>query len=187
MGHNPRCMKASPVSRRGFLGAAAAVAAGLLAPKRVLAQALAPRVLRFDHLHTGEKLAIEYWREGAYETEGLNAINRLMRDFRTGDVHPIDPPLLDLLHDLAEATGTRRPFEIISAYRSPATNADLHKHSDGVATNSLHLKGKAIDVRLTDVPLEQLRRAALDARRGGVGYYKASNFVHVDTGRVRTW
>jgi uncharacterized protein YcbK (DUF882 family) len=156
-------------------------------PKGAFAQPLAPRVLRFDHLHTGEKLAIEYWKGGAYESEGLGAINRLMRDFRTGDVHPIDPSLLDLLHDLAETTGTRRPFEIISAYRSPATNATLHSHSDGVASKSLHLKGKAIDVRLADVPLHQLRRAALNSRRGGVGYYPASNFVHVDTGRVRTW
>lgn len=174
-------------SRRGFLGAAAGAAAGLLAPPAARAQPLSPRVLRFDHLHTGEKLAIEYWKSGGYEAESLEAINRLMRDFRTGDVHPIDPPLLDLLHDLAEVTGTRRPFEIISAYRSPATNAALHQRSDGVASHSLHLKGKAIDVRLADVPLRQLRRAALESHRGGVGYYPESNFVHVDTGRVRAW
>ena len=180
-------MDPSDTSRRGFLGVAASVAAGLLLPKGAFAQPMAPRVLRFDHLHTGEKLAIEYWKSGSYEPDSLNAINHLMRDFRTGDVHPIDPPLLDLLHDLAEVTRTNRPFEIISAYRSPATNADLHAHSDGVATNSLHLKGMAIDIRLDDVPLTHLRRAALESRRGGVGYYKASNFVHVDTGRVRTW
>lgn len=180
-------MDSSLPSRRGFLGVAAAAAAGLLVPKGAFARPMAPRVLRFDHLHTGEKLAIEYWKGGTYESESLDAINHLMRDFRTGDVHPIDPPLLDLLHDLADATGTRRPFEIISAYRSPATNAALHSHSDGVATRSLHLKGMAIDVRLNDIPLRQLRRAALEARRGGVGYYPDSNFVHVDTGRVRTW
>ncbi|MEO8502229.1 MAG: YcbK family protein [Vicinamibacteria bacterium] len=174
-------------SRRGFLGVAAATAAGLLLPRGVFAQPRAPRVLRFDHLHTGEKLAIEYWKGGTYESQSLDAINHLMRDFRTGDVHPIDPPLLDLLHDLAEVTGTSRPFEIISAYRSPATNAFLHQHSDGVASHSLHLKGMAIDIRLDDVRLKDLRRAALDARRGGVGYYPGSNFVHVDTGRVRTW
>ena len=180
-------MSDSLTSRRGFLGVVATVTAGLFIPKGAFAQPMTPRVLRFDHLHTGEKLAIEYWKGGTYETESLSAINHLMRDFRTGDVHPIDPPLLDLLHDLAGTTGTRRPFEIISAYRSPATNAGLHAHSDGVATNSLHLKGMAIDIRLTDIPLAQLRRAALDSRRGGVGYYPASNFVHVDTGRVRTW
>ena len=176
-----------PASRRGFLGAAAAAAAGLLLPRATLAQPIAPRVLRFDHLHTGEKLAIEYWKGGTYEPRSLDAINHLMRDFRTGDVHPIDPPLLDLLHDLAEATGTRNPYEIISAYRSPATNAALHQHSDGVASKSLHLRGKAIDIRLGDVPLKDLRRAALGTRRGGVGYYPESNFVHLDTGRVRTW
>jgi uncharacterized protein YcbK (DUF882 family) len=174
-------------SRRGFLGLAATAAAGLLMPKGAFAQPLAPRVLRFDHTHTGEKLAIEYWKGGTYESDSLNAINHLMRDFQTGDVHPIDPPLLDLLHDLAEATGTSRPFEIISAYRSPATNAALRAHSTGVASNSLHLQGKAIDIRLTDVPLKHLHRAALESRGGGVGYYPDSNFIHVDTGRVRTW
>ena len=179
----------SPVvaSRRGFLGAVAATTAGLLLPRVSLAQPMTPRVLRFDHLHTGEKLAIEYWKGGTYEPQSLDAINHLMRDFRTGDAHPIDPPLLDLLHDLADVTETRRPFEIISAYRSPATNALLHQHSHGVASNSLHLKGKAIDIRLGDVPLKDLQRAALAGRRGGVGYYPESNFVHVDTGRVRTW
>ena len=175
-------------SRRGFLrsGAVAAVAA-LVAPRVSFALAKTPRVLRFNHLHTGEKLAVEYWKGGTYETESLGAINRLMRDFRTGDVHSIDPTLLDLLHDVAGMTETNRPFEIISAYRSPATNSALRSHSSGVASGSLHLKGQAIDVRLTDIPLEQLRRAALASRRGGVGYYPGSNFVHVDTGRVRTW
>lgn len=174
-------------SRRGFLGVATSAAFGLLAPRSAFTEPAGPRVLRFDHLHTGEKLEIEYWRGGTYETEGLDAINHLMRDFRTGDVHPIDRPLLDLLHDLARATSTRRPFEIISAYRSPATNASLHQLSDGVASNSLHLQGKAIDIRLGDVRLKDLRGAALQARGGGVGYYPDSNFVHVDTGRVRTW
>jgi uncharacterized protein YcbK (DUF882 family) len=174
-------------SRRGFLGAASTAALGLILPRPAFAQPLSPRVLRFNHTHTGEKLAIEYWKGGNYEAESLGAINRLMRDFRTGDVHSIDPSLLDLLHDLADLTGTRSPFEIISAYRSPATNAALHSNSDGVARNSLHLKGQAIDIRLADVPLTDLRRAALSTRRGGVGYYAGSNFVHVDTGRVRTW
>jgi uncharacterized protein YcbK (DUF882 family) len=180
-------MSLSLTSRRGFLGVVASAAAGLCLPKRVFAQPLTPRVLRFDHLHTGEKLAIEYWKGGTYEPDSLDAINHLMRDFQTGDVHPIDPPLLDLLHGLAEVTGTSRPFEIISAYRSPATNAALHAHSPGVASSSLHLQGKAIDIRLGDVPLKHLHRAALESRRGGVGYYPESNFIHVDTGRVRTW
>ena len=174
-------------SRRSFLGIAAGAAVGLLAPRALRAQSLSPRLLRFNHTHTGEKLAIEYWKAGDYEPESLSVINHLMRDFQTGDVHPIDPSLLDLLHDLAGKTQTRAPFEIISAYRSPMTNAALRSHSDGVARNSLHLKGQAIDIRLADVPLTDLRRAALASRRGGVGYYQGSNFVHVDTGRVRAW
>jgi uncharacterized protein YcbK (DUF882 family) len=175
------------LSRRGFLASAAAAAVGLASPRLGFAEAAAPRLLRFDHLHTGEKLEVEYWNGAVYEPEGLAVINHLMRDFRTGDVHEIDPGLLDLLYRLSRLTGTRRPFEIISAYRSPATNAALRRHSSGVASGSLHLKGQAIDIRLADVALPQLRRAALTAHRGGVGYYPDSNFVHVDTGRVRVW
>ena len=174
-------------SRRGFLGVAAGAVAGLIAPKMTFGQPMNPRVLRFNHTRTGEKIAIEYWKGGSYEAESLGVINHLMRDFQTGDVHPIDPSLLDFLHDLAGVTGTRAPFEIISAYRSPATNAALRSNADGVARNSLHLKGQAIDIRLADVSLPQLHRAAIATRRGGVGYYPDSHFVHVDTGRVRTW
>jgi uncharacterized protein YcbK (DUF882 family) len=179
-------------SRRFFIGSIAAAAAGILLPKNALAATYTPasrepRVLKFAHTHTGEKLAVEYWRDGGYETDGLGAVNQLMRDFRTGDVHEIDPALLDLLHELQVRTETSKPFQIISAYRSPATNSSLREHSSGVASGSLHLKGKAIDIRLGDVPLPQLRRAALASRRGGVGFYPGSDFVHVDTGRIRTW
>lgn len=174
-------------SRRLFLFAATGAVAGFAGPRPIAAAPAAPRVLRFNHLHTGEKLEIEYWQAGAYEPDGLGAINHLMRDFRTGDVHPIDPSLLDLLHTLSRRTETRRPFEIISAYRSPATNTALRSRGSGVASGSLHLKGQAIDIRLRDVPLKQLRKAALASRRGGVGYYPSSDFIHVDTGRLRTW
>ena len=102
-------------------------------------------------------------------------------------MHPIDPNLLDLLHHLTDLTGTTRPFQVISGYRSPVTNDMLRQKTEGVASGSLHMKGKAIDIRLADVPLATLRQAAVAARRGGVGYYPASDFVHVDTGRVRTW
>lgn len=174
-------------SRRNFLVTAAGAVAGLSAPRPATAASSAPRVLRFNHLHTGEKLEIEYWKGGTYERDSLDVINHLMRDFRTGDVHVIDPSLLDLLHRLSAQTETRRPFEIISAYRSEATNAALRSHSSGVASGSLHLRGQAIDIRLADVPLKRLRSAALASRRGGVGYYPGSNFVHVDTGRLRSW
>lgn len=143
--------------------------------------------LRFDHLHTGERLAVDYFVEGEYVPGALTAVNQLLRDFRTGDVHPIAPELLDILFELRSVTASTRAFEVISGYRSPATNAALRQRSEGVAAGSLHMKGLAIDMRLGDVPLAGLRRAALDLRRGGVGYYPASNFVHVDTGRVRAW
>ncbi len=147
----------------------------------------APRALDFHHLHTGERLDVEYFDGTRYLPDALTTVNHFLRDFRTGDVHPIDPALLDLLHRLTDRTETARPFEVISGYRSPATNEMLRHRSEGVARNSLHMQGKAIDIRLADVPLVRLRNAALDVHRGGVGYYPASDFVHVDTGRVRTW
>jgi len=146
-----------------------------------------PRVLALTHLHTGERLRVTYRNGARYVPAALRAINRLLRDFRTGDVHPIDPALLDLLHAIHTETGSTQPFAIISAYRAPRTNAMLQHAGGGVASDSLHMRGKAIDVRLPDVPLTALRDAALSLKRGGVGYYPTSNFVHVDTGRVRRW
>ncbi len=147
-----------------------------------------PRVLRFAHLHTAETLEVEYMDGVRYLPDALSAVNRLLRDFRTGDVHDIDPRLLDLLHALKGATGSGQPFEIISGYRSPKTNAMLRTHGGGgVASGSLHMRGQAIDIRVADVRLTDLREAALHLARGGVGYYPSSNFVHVDTGRVRRW
>lgn len=145
------------------------------------------RALRFSHLHTGERLTVEYVSAGRYVRDALASIDHLLRDFRTSDVHPIDPALLDLLHALTSATGSSRPYEVISGYRSPLTNQQLQARSHGVASGSLHMKGKAIDIRVRDVRLAALRDAARGLRRGGVGYYAASDFVHVDTGRVRTW
>ncbi|MEW6705680.1 MAG: DUF882 domain-containing protein [Pseudomonadota bacterium] len=173
-------------TRRRFLSTLAATP---LAASPFMAQAaLAPaRELRFDNLHTGEKLSVEYFAAGRYHEDALTEINRLLRDFRTGDVGEIDPSLLDLLHALRQTTGTREAFQVISGYRSPATNAALHRKSNGVATRSLHMQGKAIDIRLGDVELSSLRRAALSLQLGGVGFYPGSNFVHVDTGRVRFW
>ncbi len=175
-------------TRRGFVAALTAAASSLAGARAVDALSIdAPRALSFAHLHTGERLSLEYYRDGAYQPEALAAVNQLLRDFRSGEVGTIDPRLLDLLHRLSRLTATRRPFEIISGYRSPATNEALRRHSGGVASQSLHIKGQAIDIRLTDVPLAQLRDAALSMHAGGVGYYVQSNFVHVDTGRVRTW
>lgn len=171
----------SLLNRRRFVTALAAL------PVAARAGSEPPRVLAFSHLHTGERLEVEYFNRGDYLSDGLAAVNRLLRDFRTGDVGAIDPALLDLLHGLRGRTGTRRPFQIISGYRSPATNRMLHERSGGVATKSLHMSGQAIDIRLADVPLATLRDAALTLGRGGVGFYPGSDFVHVDTGRVRAW
>lgn len=174
-------------TRRRFLTLLATGVSSLAIPRWALADPTATRAIHFSHLHTGERLAVEYFSSGTYLPDALRAVDHLLRDFRTGEVHTIDPALLDLLHVLTDATGSRRPFEVISGYRSPATNQMLRARSNGVAGGSLHMRGQAIDIRLADVPLARLRDAALAIRRGGVGYYPASNFVHVDTGRVRTW
>jgi uncharacterized protein YcbK (DUF882 family) len=148
---------------------------------------LAPRKVALHNLHTGESLQAIYWEEGRYVPDALAAVNKVLRDFRTGDQHPMDPGLLDLLDTLHVKVESRSPFQVISGYRSPRTNAMLHEHSDGVASKSLHMQGMAMDIRLDGVALDHLHKAALDVGRGGVGYYPTSNFVHVDVGRVRRW
>ena len=176
-----------PVSRRGFLavGAGSALAAAWASP--LVLASMERRSLSFVHTHTGEKLRVEYFSEGIYRLEALASINYLLRDFRTGDVHAIDPELLDVLNELAMRAAVDAPYEVISAYRSPATNAMLRSKSDGVAEHSQHMLGKAIDIRLAGVATEQLAAMARALARGGVGYYAESNFVHVDTGPVRVW
>jgi uncharacterized protein YcbK (DUF882 family) len=171
-------------SRRHFISTLAAAAPALLL--RPL-DAAGSRALTFNHLHTGERLTVEYFTGDAYVPDALRAIDHLLRDFRTGDVRTIDRNLLDLLHRLAAVNGTRRPFEVISGYRSPATNTMLRAKSEGVASSSLHMQGQAIDIRVPGVPLDTLRDGALALHRGGVGFYPRSGFVHVDTGRVRRW
>jgi uncharacterized protein YcbK (DUF882 family) len=158
-----------------------------LVPVPVLARSEGARSLRFYHTHTSEKLDVTYAEHGAYIPAALDEINRLLRDFRSGDVHPIDPGLLDILYGIRERTEAGTRFEVISAFRSPATNELLRHRSQGVAQKSLHLRGQAIDVRLSGVQTRHLRRAAMAMARGGVGYYPSSDFVHLDTGRVRAW
>lgn len=184
------------LSRRNFLGLGAAAAAAALVPAKAFAGSavkggLAPeRALSFFHTHTGERLATCYCAGGEYLTPALTDVNLLLRDFRVNKIKPIDPNLLDLLFELNGTLGTAQPFHVISGYRTPETNAMLQEkggsHS-GVASHSLHMDGKAIDIRVPGVNLEQLRDAAKSLKAGGVGFYPASNFVHVDTGRVRYW
>lgn len=147
----------------------------------------AGRGLLLHNTHTGESGRCIFAARGGYLADGLAQANHLLRDHRTGDVHTIDPALLDLLHDLAERLGAPPEFEVISGYRSPATNALLRRSSQGVARHSYHMEGKAVDVRLRGVELPRLHRAALAMGRGGVGLYSGSRFVHMDTGPVRSW
>ena len=148
---------------------------------------MAPRAVTFDNLHTGEKASVEYWAEGKYLPDALHEVNVILRDFRNGEVHPIDPKLLDLLHQLHTNLESAKPFEVISGYRSPATNAMLRASGHGAASKSYHMKGMAIDIRLGDKDLKDVHTAALLMRAGGVGFYPEADFVHVDVGPVRRW
>jgi uncharacterized protein YcbK (DUF882 family) len=145
------------------------------------------RTLSFEHTHTGEKLKLTYFEHGNYIKDALQEINYLLRDFRTGDVHPIDTALLDQLFDLKDTLNLNKSFHIISGYRSSITNARLRKNSHGVAEHSYHLQGRAIDIRVEGVASKTIRNTALAMALGGVGYYPRNNFVHLDTGKYRIW
>ena len=145
------------------------------------------RTLSFYHTHTGQSLEVVYFKRGHYDPASLDAIRRFMSDWRNGEEMDLDPSLMDILWRIEQETGHSGVWEIISAYRSPATNEMLRSRSTGVAKRSQHLLGHAIDVRLRGLELETLRDTAKSLELGGVGYYPASNFVHVDTGRVRYW
>jgi len=183
-------------TRRRLLRAGAAMAgvatAGLSAQStRAAARRDAPdagvRRIALRNLHTDEHLELDFWRGGVYVPESLAALEVLLRDFRNGEQHPIDPRLMDYLVDVARQSGVDPVFGVISGYRSPETNARLRERSSGVARHSLHLEGRAIDVRLAGVDCARLAQHALDLTRGGVGYYRSSDFVHLDTGEFRTW
>ena len=180
-----------PPGRRLFLSAAAGAAVSLLVGRPSAADApftaRRERALSFFNTHTGESVSAVYWADGVYREEALATFNRVLRDHRTGGLHAVDTRLLDLLHALRGDLGTRAPFHVISCYRSPATNATLRSHGHAVAEHSLHMEGKAMDVRLPGVALDALHEAAVARRAGGVGYYSGPSFVHVDVGRVRYW
>jgi len=173
------------ITRRALLAVGASAAALGLAPSALANEA---RTLDLYHTHTRERLSVTYAENGRPIPDALEEISRFLADFRTGDVHPIDPRLLDALHRLRLRAGGKGVFEIISAYRSPKTNEMLRSTGGGgVAKRSLHMEGKAIDVRLRGVRTARLRAEALALGAGGVGYYPESDFVHVDTGRLRQW
>ena len=172
--------------RRVFLGAA--LSSGLFGLSTSAQAKIAPeRSLSLYNQHTGETLYSVFWYKGNYQADSLKEINHLFRDHRSNSSHPIDPHLLDVLHQISQASASYKPIEIISAYRSPRTNKALRKRSTGVAKNSYHLKGKAVDIKIANRSSKQLYKIATDLKAGGVGYYPRSGFVHIDTGPVRNW
>jgi uncharacterized protein YcbK (DUF882 family) len=180
------------INRRGFIkfGVLATVAA-TFEPACALAAVTrslnSKKNLSFFNTHTGEHLDACYCQDGVYRSEALNRIKHILRDHRTGDIMAIDTRVLDILYTLSRRLDTPGPFHIISGYRSPATNAALHRKSAGVATHSFHTQGMAIDFRLPDCKTNTVHTAAVKLRAGGVGYYPESDFVHVDCGPVRYW
>jgi len=180
------------LSRRDILKTGLCVGVGLLIPLPAFARLdgdlTAKRCLSLRNLHTGEVLKnVPYWNGKDYETDALISLNYLLRDYRTNELKDIDPRLFDLLYGVQNKLGACAEFQVISGYRSPKTNEMLRKRSSGVAKSSLHMAGRAIDIRLPGCELKDLRHIALSLKGGGVGYYPKSDFVHIDTGRVRYW
>ena len=180
-------MSGRRIARRRFLCLATAGLGGLVRPVGAATAFVGQRTLSLYSLHTGEFARTTYWADGRYIDDGLSQIDWLLRDFRSGEAHAIDRRLLDLLVVLNDRLDSGEPFEVISGYRSPATNAMLVRTTGGVSATSLHVDGMAIDIRVSGRPLARVRDAAMALRGGGVGYYPASNFVHVDVGRIRSW
>ena len=178
------------LNRRHFLHNLSYVAAAMVFPNLATATIKknhSAKHLTFENLHTGETLSATYFENGRYVNGALKELNHILRDHRSGDVFSMDPSLFDLLHEMQYQLGVKQPIQIISGYRSPATNAQLQKETFGVATKSLHMLGKAIDIRMEGVNSNVIKQTAIAMQRGGVGYYPDSDFVHVDTGRVRHW
>jgi uncharacterized protein YcbK (DUF882 family) len=175
--------------RRSFLKTSAVLATALGVPALARAAVAAPheRVLRLYNTHTGESIKSVFWAEGQFIPEAVADINKLLRDHRSNTVAQMDPQLLLLLDKVSGKFGGSDVLHVISGYRSPETNAKLAKASGGVAKHSMHLEGKAIDIRMPGRDLAALHKAAMAEQAGGVGYYPSSQFVHLDTGRPRHW
>lgn len=178
-------------NRREFLKLSATTLVAGMLPLPALASTLksidAKRTLGFYNTHTNETLKVCYFDGEGYRPEALEKINFILRDFRTDEIASIDPLLLDQLFALKARIQPRTPFHIISGYRAPATNAMLRRTTKGVARSSMHTRGRAIDIRLPGYSTSRLRKLSIALNAGGVGYYPKSNFVHLDTGPVRTW
>ena len=186
----------STPSRRNFLRMIGGLTAGLAVSSnafsynsltKITSSKAAQRKMSFYHLHTGESLETSTYANGDFSVQSLKEVSHLLRDHRTNEVIDIDTQLLSLLGDLQQLLGTSKPFHIISGYRSPKTNNMLSEKSTGVAKKSLHMQGKAIDIRIPGVDIKHLHKGALALKSGGVGLYSRSDFVHLDVGRVRYW
>ncbi len=177
------------LNRRDFLKKSIILGAGLsVSPYELFAYRLpVDRSIKFYNIHTGEHLKATYWAKDHFVDSELAKINHFLRDYRTGDVQKMDVKLLDLLYAIQLIRDTNKPFKVISGYRSPKTNAMLRKRTEGVAKNSFHLKARAIDINLPGTELKDLKKLAHFLRRGGVGYYPRSGFMHIDTGPIRYW
>jgi uncharacterized protein YcbK (DUF882 family) len=175
------------ISRRSVLASGLAGTAALFSSALLGAPNSAPKRIALTNLHTGERAEVEYFRDDAYVPEAMASIETVLRDFRNGEKHAIDPKLMDYLVDVAALIAVPPAYSVISGYRSPVTNERLHARSSGVSQHSLHMQGRAIDVRMMRVDCKDLADRAEELKRGGVGYYRASNFVHLDTGAFRTW
>ena len=182
------------INRRRFLKVASSLTAALASSTAfsnpltsIVPQASGEKRLGFYNLHTCEQINIPFWAGGHYLSDGLNAINRVLRDHRNDQQAEMDVRLLELLYRLKGRLGTDGDFHIISGYRSPQTNAMLSNRSNGVAKKSLHMRGMAVDIRVPKVELTALKNTALSLRGGGVGYYPESDFLHIDVGRIRSW
>ncbi len=182
-------MSAVDLSRRRFLThtTCGVICSAVLPQVAFAAQPGREKIIRLNNLHTGETLEACYFDGRHYIESELLKINYLCRDFRRNETHPIDRQLLTQLQAIQNRLGVKSEVQIISGYRSPATNEMLRSQSDGVAKKSFHMQGKAIDFRLSGVRLSQVRKAALSLHSGGVGYYPESNFIHIDTGPIRCW
>ena len=180
-------MRNNILTRRKFMAKSMHLAAGIVlsSPLESIAM-LTKQPISFYHTHTGEHFKIDYSAKD-YAPSALNKLNYFLRDFRTEEVHSIDPTLLNILYSVQQKSCSRGVIEIISGYRSPETNKLLNSKSSGVAKRSLHMKGRALDLRFTDLKTRVLRDVAISLQQGGVGYYPKSDFIHIDTGRFRTW
>lgn len=175
------------MGRRQVLKMATLLTAVSCAPRVLAAVGSEKRSLAFVHLHTGEELDTVYWSKGKYRSKALHAISHILRDHRAHAARPMDLDLLDLLYQLRCELRVDEPFQVISGYRTPATNAWLRQRRRGVASHSFHMFGKAVDLRFPNCSLRDLHEAALSLQAGGVGYYPSRGFVHLDVGPVRTW